>query len=193
MFELLGKLISSCPDCPEINLSDPAQTGSLYQDFLSSSVNQDALLISSTAELGTHVDLATIFADVINDPAAYIGVDPDYGVGHAALTYLWLTDPSNSILDDFPEVQNAGTVEEILAYWYSREAMARCADCIDCWEDPNCWNEDSRLDYMTVIILVNWFNDQPEPVDCCDSIANFINSLNDGTLIVDGTDLTTET
>lgn len=141
--------------CPDIDLGDPDATVALYQQFLNSSVDYAALLVTGYQELSARVDLSTIFQDVAANPTVYI--DGQWGISHAALTWLALNDPTNPLVSQYlPDY--ARTAETLLAYWYVREALARCADGVTDWMNPSAWLAegyvDSFLDFMTPALLV---------------------------------------
>lgn len=91
-----------------------------------------------------------------SNPAS-IPVDGLWGIAHAATTLLQLEvqrglGASNADLVAFGNEQ--------VSRWYAREAVARCNDGIIDWMNPLNWGEDSRLDYMTPRLFVEWYLNQ---------------------------------
>lgn len=143
-------------------MSNPVQTGLLYSEFLNSEVDQNALIILTTQELDNRLieefgstDYLNALNTIQSSPANF--ADGRWGFSHAALTILKLETLRLS----------GGNVSEIeqlsfeeVAYWYSKESIARCNDDITDWLNPLNWSEDSRLDYMTPRLFVEWYLNQ---------------------------------
>ena len=136
------------PECPGINWGTPHDSVAHYAEFLST-IDHSQLLADGLAELSGLVDLSTIWQDVISTPEAY--VNGQYGISHAALTWLALNDPSNPLVAQYLPAW-ATTEETLLAYWFTRESVARCAEGYGQF-DIYSWPVDSRLDYVTVALL----------------------------------------
>lgn len=140
-------------------MSNPIQTGLLYSEFLNSEVDQNALIILATQELDNRLieefgttDYLNALTTIQSSPANF--ADGRWGFSHAAITIfkletLRLSGGSVSYIEQL--------ASEEIAYWYSREAISRCADNITDWLNPLNWSEDSRLDYMTPLLFVEWY------------------------------------
>ncbi|MDB4461448.1 hypothetical protein N9043_00710 [bacterium] len=148
--------------CPEIDLNDGESTKALYQDYLDTDVDQSTLYYQASQELDFRLieefgsnDYLNALNVISASPADF--VDGRWGFSHATLTIgkleiLRLSGATNS------EIESKSFDE--LSYWYSREAIARCSDEITNWENPLNWGEDSRLDYMTPFLFVEWYISQ---------------------------------
>lgn len=157
----MPKLITTCP---EIDLTDTAQTQELHQDYQNtvSAGDQSALTVQASQELDARLieefgstDYQTALLAMQANPNDY--VDGRWGLSHAALTILELETLRLSGASNI-EIENYANNK--LAYWYSREAIARCNDNITNWKNPLNWSEDSRLDYMTPFLFVEWYLSQ---------------------------------
>jgi hypothetical protein len=98
-------------------------------------------------------DKATVVALWQSNPAT-VPLDGSYGLSHAAqallaLEGIRLSGGSNAAIQAEADKQ--------IAYWYSREAIARCGDGINEWLNPLNWSEDSRLDYMAPRLFAEWY------------------------------------
>lgn len=144
-----------------IDLNNPAETAGLYNQFLTSGFNTPALESQASQELDAGLlllygttDKSAIVALWQSDPAT-VPLDGSYGLSHAAQTLLALEVIRLSGGGSNAAIQ--AEVDNQLAYWYSREAVARCNDSIEDWLNPLEWNPDSRLDYMAVKLFVDWY------------------------------------
>lgn len=154
------KLILSCPD---VDADDPVQTLVLYQQFQSSVFDSTALESQAAQELNARLielygtdDYATVVSIWQSNPAS-VPVGGEWGIAHAATTLLQVEiqrglGASNADLADFGSEQ--------VARWYAREAIARCNDGTAYWMNPLNWTEDSRLDYYTPRLFVEWYLSQ---------------------------------
>lgn len=147
--------------CPtDSDLEDREFVLSYYQQYLNA-YDETSLKAQADTEVNDRslqvfgtTDIPTILNIIENNPL--IIADGQWGFSHAVIALLSIDSIWNTT-GDIQQVNN-----EILyqrAYWFTRESIARCNDSIDKF-NPLLWNEDSRLDYWTVIVFTNWYLNQ---------------------------------
>lgn len=128
----------------------------LYQQNIALAENP-ALAVQARQELDLRLieefgstDYQNALLTIAANPANYI--DGRWGLTHAAITIskLELLRVSGATTQQITELS-----ESEIAHWYSREAVARCNDGLGF--DPINWGEDSRLDYMSLVLFVEWY------------------------------------
>ena len=156
--------------CPGgVDLEDPSQVAPIYTRFLTeyTQAYRDSLVVSSSSELNAHLqsDYGTtnylavvgIWAANPTDPLLTTGA---WGYGHAALSVQELQIMQATGSTD-AEIIARG--EELKAHYFVREAIARCRGlgtqqgAVVDWLNPASWYEDSRLDYYTPLLFIDWF------------------------------------
>ena len=156
----------ACPVGVDENV--PAEAITVHSRWLNEYTQafRDSQEATVSALLDTHLltdygttDYLTVVGMWIANPADPLLLNGDWGYGHAALS-----------LSELQTMQGAGATdaqiiargEELKAKWYVREAGARCQglgghDPVEEWLNPAMWYEDSRLDYWTPFLFIDWF------------------------------------
>ena len=98
-------------------------------------------------------DLSTVTGIWQSDPTT-VPVAGEWGFSHAALSLNILQvarvgGATNNQLQVLAQQQ----VER----WFAREAVSRCNNGLINWLNPLLWSEDSRLDYWSPFIFINWY------------------------------------
>lgn len=143
-------------------MDNPVETQELYQTYQTTVSASDQVALYSQASLELDAALQLLYGTTDKgavvtlwqtNPSS-VPIDGSYGLSHAALTLaeLEILRVSGTSTSDLQIVAN-----ERIAYWYSREAVSRCNDGIANWLNPLNWDEDSRLDYITVVLFVEWY------------------------------------
>lgn len=138
----------------------------LYTQFQSSGFDSAALKSQATQELNTRAielygtsDIATIVNGWQINPAT-IPTDGVWGFSHAAITLFELEVMRLGGATDAALIQYAN---EQIRRWYAREFNVRCMDGVAeplnplTWDKPAPGLEDSRLDYWTPRVFVEWY------------------------------------
>jgi len=156
-------------DCPsEVDIDNPAETEPVYNRWLTeyTEAYRDSLYVQASDELDSHLqsDYGTAsYLAVLGmwalDPTDSLLVNGDWGYAHAGLAISEL-DAMKSAGSSNAEMEARGN--ELIWHYYVREAQARCRGAggspeVAEWLNPAEWYEDSRLDYYTPLLFIQWY------------------------------------
>lgn len=166
-------MLPLCDSCPTGDYDNVAESVEAYQCWVAnpaytqayrdSKYSDNAVLLDThlQADYGT-TDKLTVVGLWIANPVDPLLLNGDWGYAHAALSLLELQDAQAA------GATNAELIQlgyEQKAKWYLHEAKPRCEGdnvhpAVVEWQDPNNWYEDSKLDYYTPAIFIDWWLSQ---------------------------------
>ncbi len=151
----------SSPIPKAVKSSVAAASNDLYIRFQDHGFDNKALNTSATTELNKRLfdrygtnDYLVVTERWKMNPTDTTLIEGDWGFGHAAYTLAYL-----EILKarGAPQREIQAEADKQVERWYAREAQARCNSGVENWLNPQKWSEDSRLDYWTPRVFVEWY------------------------------------
>jgi len=160
-----------CANCPDFDENDKAKAHELHSTCWLGAYDvayRDSKKAEAKTLLDTHLqadygttDYLSVVAQWIANPTDPLLLNGDWGYAHAAISLSKLQTAKAGGASN-AELEALG-LEEI-EHWYRWEALPRCKGvaghpAVQEWQNPNNWYEDSRLDYYTPLLFIEWFLD----------------------------------